>query len=153
MESIGKLAGGIAHEFNSLLTAILGQCEMLLPIFPPAVRHRENATEINQSGRRADAAAAGLWPQAISQAGPAGSQPGHGKYEGRHRVPHGRRGGPPDHSCRALGVVRADAGQIEQVILNLVINAREAMPSGGKLTLETGERDTGSNRCQSPNGF
>ena len=141
METVGKLAGGIAHEFNSILTAIIGQSELLLGDLP-AGESAGQKRDRNQPGRRprrhADAATSGLWPQANSAAGNPRSEPGHRRH-GRHVSPsHGRGRGyaasfpPPD-----LQAVKADAGQIEQVIMNMAINARDAMPNGGKLTLET----------------
>ena len=140
MESIGKLAGGIAHEFNSLLTAILGHCEMLQTDLPAGSPLRDNAAEISQAAGRA----AGLTRQLLAYGRKQFLQPElldlNRVMENMKGVVDSLMGGVVDLQiipAASLGVVRADAGQIEQVIMNLVINAREAMPSGGKLTLET----------------
>jgi PAS domain S-box-containing protein len=140
METVGKLAGGIAHEFNSILTAIIGQSELLLSDLPPGSPLCKNAAEISKAADRAatltrQLLAYGrkqmLQPEALDLdsivAGMAGTL--------RHLL----GGGTDLHiaACAGLKAVKADAGQIEQVIMNMVLNARDAMPHGGKLTLET----------------
>ena len=140
METVGKLAGGVAHEFNSILTAILGQCELLLQDLPTGSPLGGKVTSIHDAAGRAailtrQLLAYGrkqtLQPEILSLntilkglAGPL-----------RHLAGH-------DIDIRTvpaadLRMVKADAGQITQVIMNMVINARDAMPNGGKLTLET----------------
>ena len=83
METVGKLAGGIAHEFNSILTAIIGQSELLLNDLP-AGKSAGQKRDRNQQGcrprRRVDAAASGLWPQTDSPAGSPRSEPGHCRH-------------------------------------------------------------------------
>jgi PAS domain S-box-containing protein len=140
METVGKLAGGVAHEFNSILTAIIGQCEMLLLDLPPGSRSATSATEIHQAAIRA----ATLTRQLLAYGRKQLLQP---ELLDLNRVIAGMEGVfdmlrsgniatqiIPDPG---LAPVKADAGQIEQVVMNIVNNARDAMPNGGRLTLET----------------
>jgi PAS domain S-box-containing protein len=140
METVGKLAGGIAHEFNSILTAIIGQSELLrndLPAGSPLVK---NAMEISRAAGRA----ATLTRQLLAYGRKQILQPETldlnrviASMEGMFH--HLMGGGVDTQIVTAAGLhaVKADAGQIEQVIMNMAINARDAMPNGGKLTLET----------------
>jgi PAS domain S-box-containing protein len=140
METVGKLAGGIAHEFNSILTAILGQSELLLGDLPAGSALAKNATEIIQAASRA----AVLTRQLLAYGRKQILQP---EILDLNRVLASMKGvfdhlmgGGVDTQivpCVDLSAVQADAGQIEQVIVNMSINARDAMPNGGKLTLET----------------
>jgi PAS domain S-box-containing protein len=140
METVGKLAGGIAHEFNSILTAIIGQSELLLGDLPPGSPLAKNGIEISQAAGRATV----LTRQLLAYGRKQILQPENldlnqviASMEGMFR--HLMGGEVVMHTIPAPGLhaVMADAGQIEQVILNMAINAREAMPNGGKLTLET----------------
>jgi len=140
METVGKLAGGIAHEFNSILTAIIGQSEILLGDLPTGNPLSKNATEIRKAADRAailtrQLLAYGrkqiLRPEILSlNSILAGLEiPMHGLV--------GRRTDLRITPAAGLKPTKADAQQIEEVIICLVINAAEAMPDGGKLTLET----------------
>jgi two-component system cell cycle sensor histidine kinase/response regulator CckA len=140
LETVGRLAGGIAHEFNSILTAIIGQCELLRAGLPAGNPLARNAAEISQAARRA----ARLTRQLLACARKQILRPEildlnqvivnmkdmflqiTGDGVETRVVP-----------ARGLHPVKADAAQIEQVILDLVVNARDAMPGGGKLTLQT----------------
>jgi PAS domain S-box-containing protein len=140
METVGKLAGGIAHEFNSILTAIIGQSELLLGDLPAGSPLTGNATEIIKAANRA----ATLTRQLLAYGRKQFLQP---ETLDLNRVVAGMEsvlchlmGGDVNVQivlAADLRTVKADAGQIEQVIMNLVINARDAMPNGGKLILET----------------
>jgi signal transduction histidine kinase/CheY-like chemotaxis protein/HAMP domain-containing protein len=140
METVGKLAGGIAHEFNSILTAIIGQSELLLGDLPAGSPLAKSATEISKAAGRA----ATLTRQLLAYGRKQILQPETldlnrviASMEGMF---HHLMGGDVDTQiipAPGLQAVLADAGQIEQVIINMVINARDAMPNGGKLTLET----------------
>jgi PAS domain S-box-containing protein len=140
METVGKLAGGIAHEFNSILTAIIGQAELLQGELPAAGPLAKGAVEIGQAAARA----ATLTRQLLAYGRKQFLQP---EILDLNRVVAGMEnvfrllmGGDVAVqivSAPDLKAVMADAGQIEQVIINMVINARDAMPNGGKLTLET----------------
>jgi signal transduction histidine kinase/DNA-binding NarL/FixJ family response regulator len=140
METVGKLAGGIAHEFNSLLTAILGQSELLLADLPAGSPLAESATEISKATSRA----ATLTRQLLAYGRRQFLQPepldlnrvvAEMETPARHLL--GRAVEVRSVPAANLKAVLADAGQIEQVILNLIMNARDAMPHGGKLLLET----------------
>jgi two-component system, cell cycle sensor histidine kinase and response regulator CckA len=140
METVGKLAGGIAHEFNSILTAIIGQSELLLGDLPAGNPMAKNAMEINRAAGRA----ATLTRQLLAYGRKQFLQPETldlnrvlARMEGMLRHLMGSEVNMHMAAGAGLQVVQADAGQIEQVIMNMAINAREAMPNGGKLTLET----------------
>ncbi len=140
METVGKLAGGIAHEFNSILTAIMGQSELLLDVLPAGSPLIQSATEIGDAAARA----ATMTRQLLAYGRKQMLQPvvldlNRVIVNMGHIVQH-LLGADKDVrviSALELHMVKADAAQIEQVIVNLVINARDAMPHGGKLTLET----------------
>ncbi len=140
METVGKLAGGVAHEFNSILTAITGQGELVLCDLPPRSPLSKNVTEIIRASSRA----AALTRQLLAYGRKQFLQPETldlnrvlTGMEGMFR--HIMGGDVNTQIVPGLGLrmVHADAGQIEQVIMNMAMNARDAMPNGGKLTLET----------------
>jgi PAS domain S-box-containing protein len=140
METVGKLAGGIAHEFNSILTAIIGQSEILLDSLPLGSSLAHSAAEISQAAGRA----ATLTRQLLAYGRKQFLQP---EIIDLNQVMAGLEGALAHLMGGAvvtrlvpaadLQTVKADVGQIEQVIMNLLLNARDAMPNGGKLTLET----------------
>jgi len=159
-EAIGRFAGGVAHDFNNLLTVILGVSETLLAGLPPQDPRRTSAEEILQGARRAT----GLTQQLLAfgrrqvfqlrvfdlntvVAEMRGIlQRLIGKRIQVSTIPGGRR----SH-------VRADRGQIEQVIMNLALNARDAMPDGGRLSIATSngetsldQQDAGGNTARRP---
>lgn len=140
METVGKLAGGIAHEFNSIMTAIIGQSEFLAADLPPGNPLRHNATEIRKAADRA----ASLTRQLLAYGRKQLLRPEildlNAVLSGMENVLHHLVGRNVDVRLvlsAGLPPVPADAGQIEQVIVNVVMNAVDAMPNGGKLTLET----------------
>jgi PAS domain S-box-containing protein len=140
METVGKLAGGIAHEFNSILTAIIGQSELLLNDLPAASPLAKNATEIRKAANRA----ALLTQQLLAYGRKQFLQPEildlNHVVAGLKGMFHNLLGGDVDLQivpAADLHAVKADAGQIEQVIMNMIVNARDAMPNGGRLLLET----------------
>ena len=140
MEAVGRLAGGIAHDFNNVLTAIRGHAEFLLMDLAHDAEARSDAEGINESVDRAT----GLTRQLLAFSRKQLLQPSVielndvvGDMERMLRRLIGedielRKRTSPD-----LGRVRADRSQIEQVILNLAVNARDAMPDGGTLLIET----------------
>ncbi|HEY3205028.1 MAG TPA: response regulator [Thermoanaerobaculia bacterium] len=140
MEAIGQLAGGVAHDFNNLLTAILGYAEFL------ATRLREDPAglaeveEIRKAGERA----ASLTRQLLAFSRRQVLEPKvldlNAIVRGVEKMLNRLIEANVDLVATldpSLSSVHADAGQIEQVIMNLVVNARDAMPRGGKLTIET----------------
>ena len=140
METVGKLAGGIAHEFNSIMTAIIGQSELMLIDLPSGSPLVENATEIRAAAERA----ATLTRQLLAYGRKQMLRPEildlNSVLSGMESVLNSLAGKDVDvriAPAPRLGAVKADAGQIEQVIVNIVMNAAAAMPNGGKLTLET----------------
>jgi signal transduction histidine kinase len=140
MEAIGRLAGGIAHDFNNILTAIGGYSDLLLADLPPDDARRGDVEEIH----RATARAAALTQQLLAFSRRQVLQP---KIVDLNALVSDiekmlRRLIGEDILFAIvlhprLGNVRADPGQIEQVIVNLAVNARDAMPNGGRLTIET----------------
>jgi len=140
MEAVGELAGGVAHDFNNLLTAILGYSNFVIDTFEPQDRRRSDMEEVIKAGQRAAALTRQLLafsrkqvlqPTAVElNALVTGMRQMLSRLIGEHinLVPILA----PD-----LGAVRADPGQLEQVLMNLVINARDAMPSGGRVVVET----------------
>jgi len=142
MEAVGRLAGGVAHDFNNLLTAILGHADLLLEAGHDG-SHADLA-EIKRAAQRA----AGLTRQLLAFSRKQILQP---RVLDLNTVVAGvgtllRRLIGEDIELRivpaqGLGSVEADPGQLEQVILNLAVNARDAMPRGGKLTIETANVD------------
>jgi PAS domain S-box-containing protein len=141
MEAVGRLAGGVAHDFNNLLTAILGQTHLMRTRPDLQASIAEEVAEIDKAATRA----AGLTRQLLAFSRQQVLQPqvldlNHviadmEKMLGRLIGEHIRIVVAP---AADLGAVRADPGQIEQVLMNLVVNARDAMPAGGKIILETG---------------
>jgi two-component system cell cycle sensor histidine kinase/response regulator CckA len=140
MEAVGRLAGGIAHDFNNALSVILSYAEMMLEELRPGEPMRECADEICKAGFRA----AGLTRQLLMFSRQQVLAPRvldlNEILVDVDKMLQRILGADIELlSLRSerLGGVRADAGSIEQVILNLAVNARDAMPTGGKLTLET----------------
>ncbi len=140
MEAIGRLAGGVAHDFNNVLTVISGYATMLARKLEGNTTLRREAEEIQDAIERA----AALTRQLLTLSR---KQPFNPRVLNLNSVIGGiekmlRRLIGEDIELRieldpAVGRVRADAGQIEQGVINLAINARDAMPSGGKLTIKT----------------
>ncbi len=139
LESLGRLAGGVAHDFNNHLTVINGYCDMLLAE-AEAGPNREEVEEIRAAGRRAGALTQQLL--AFSRKQIAERKPirlNDVVVESRKML--GRLIGENIEIVTvlepALGLTVADHGQIEQILMNLVINARDAMPSGGSVFIDT----------------
>jgi PAS domain S-box-containing protein len=141
MESIGRLAGGVAHDFNNLLTAILGYAGLLEAREPLGAAAREDLNEIRTAAERAAALTRQLLAFSRKQVlAPSVLSPNE-LVAGVERMLHRLIGEDVDLSARldpSVGNIRVDAGQLEQVLVNLAVNARDAMPEGGKLTIETG---------------
>ncbi|MEM1300365.1 MAG: ATP-binding protein [Pseudomonadota bacterium] len=143
MEAVGKLAGGVAHDFNNVLTAISGNCDLLLLRKDASHPDFSDLTQIRQNANRA----AALVRQLLAFSRKQTLQP---KLLSVQDVVTDtlylldRLIGETitlslDHG-RELGSVRADNQQLEQALMNLVVNARDAMPNGGVITIATGNR-------------
>jgi two-component system, cell cycle sensor histidine kinase and response regulator CckA len=144
VEAIGRLAGGIAHDFNNLLTIINGYTELLLARLPPQDRTSRDINEIRKAGMRA----ASLTRQLLAFSRKQILEPKVldmnaivVELEKMLRRLIGEDVRLTIVQAQGLRRIKADPGQIEQVIMNLVVNARDAMPQGGNLTLETANVD------------
>jgi PAS domain S-box-containing protein len=140
MEAVGRLAGGVAHDFNNILTAIGGYTDLLLEDLPLDDPRRQDVDEIHRAADRA----AALTQQLLAFSRRQVLQPKvidlNALVSNVERL-LGRLIGEDVQLATALaddvGRVRVDPGQLEQVIVNLAVNARDAMPGGGRLTIET----------------
>src|ERR1700691_5063779 len=140
MEAVGRLAGGIAHDFNNLLMVISGYSEFLLDRLGPEPALRAPAQEIASAAGRATSLTRQLLAFSRKQMMAPKVLDLNGIVTENLKMLTRVIGEDIDLvmvPAAGLGAVRADAGQIEQVIMNLAVNARDAMPSGGKLTIET----------------
>jgi PAS domain S-box-containing protein len=141
MESVGRLAGGIAHDFNNLLTVINGTAELAALDLPRDSSLRTDLLHIRQAGERAAALTRQLLALSRQQILKPAIINLSTVVRGMQSMLRRLISEHVDLAFRfddALGHVKADPSQIEQVILNLAVNAQDAMPDGGKLTIETG---------------
>ena len=144
LEAVGSLAGGIAHDFNNLLSVILGQSELLLRRLRAGDPALKRVEEIRKAGERAALLTRQLLAFSRKQVLiPEVLDPGAVLTDLASML---RRLIGEDIVLRTVvrpdtGPVRADRGQIEQVIVNLVVNARDAMPEGGSISVEVGNTD------------
>jgi len=141
MEAVGRLAGGVAHDFNNLLTVITGYSDMLLASADLKESHRTALQEIRRSAERGGALTHQLL--AFSRRQPLEARTIRIndlvlQTEKMLRRLIGEDVELVTIPAAAQDTVEGDAGRLEQVIMNLVVNARDAMPKGGKLTIETG---------------
>jgi len=155
MEAVGRLAGGIAHDFNNLLMVISGYSEFLLDRLGPDQSLRGPAQEIASATQRASSLTRQLLAFSRKQMLAPRVLDLNGVVTENLKMLTRVIGEDIDLvmvPATGLGAVRADAGQIEQVIMNLAVNARDAMPSGGKLTIETSNvsLDEGDARLHAP---
>jgi len=146
LQSIGRLAGGVAHDFNNLLTAILGNAELALMDLPEDHPAREGVGEIIKAAERA----ASLTRQLLSFARKQMIEPApldlsavvSGSIEMLRRL-LGEDVEIMAELRDGLDIVEADPGQVQQLLINLTVNARDAMPAGGRLVIETANLDVG----------
>ncbi len=140
MEAIGTLAGGVAHDFNNILMVISGYSSVLADALKNDPKLRGHVEQIQKSGERA----ASLTRQLLAFSRKQTVQPTHLNLNevvsGIEKLLHRLIGEDITISTKLaqnLGTVLADEGQMEQIILNLAVNARDAMPEGGRLSIET----------------
>jgi two-component system cell cycle sensor histidine kinase/response regulator CckA len=140
MQAVGQLAGGVAHDFNNILTAIMGHCDLMLMRHVPGDIDYDDIQQIKHNSNRAAALTRQLLafsrqqtlrPQIIQLSDVIA------EVSNLLRRLLGERVRLDVKHGRNLGLVRADPGQLEQVIVNLAVNARDAMPDGGTLTIQT----------------
>jgi signal transduction histidine kinase len=141
MEAIGTLAGGVAHDFNNIMTAIIGYSDYVLMKMEPADPFRRAISQIKKAGERA----AALTYQLLAFSRKQMLQPRTIDLNSvvsdtaeMLRQLIGEHIDLVTKLAAARGVVRIDPGQMQQVIMNLAVNSRDAMPRGGTLTIETG---------------
>jgi PAS domain S-box-containing protein len=144
MEAVGRLAGGVAHDFNNMLTAILGYCQLLLAELPPDDPKRADVLSIHDAGENA----ARLTKQLLAFSRKQLVDPRPLDLNEVIRALPGMLGRIVGEDVRiqlnlAAGLARVtgDRSQMEQVIVNLAMNARDAMPDGGTLLIETANVD------------
>jgi two-component system cell cycle sensor histidine kinase/response regulator CckA len=144
MEAIGRLAGGVAHDFNNLLGIIMGYSEMLLDSLSTEDPRRGQAEQVRKAGDRA----ARLTRQLLAFSRKQVLEPRildlNITLTETEKLLHRLIGEDIELIIRpgaGLGCVKADPGQLEQVVMNLVVNSRDAMPRGGRLVLETANVD------------
>ncbi|MEO8722608.1 MAG: ATP-binding protein [Sphingobium sp.] len=140
MQAVGQLAGGVAHDFNNILTAIIGYCDLMLMRHTPGDSDYDDIQQIKSNSNRAASLTRQLLafsrqqtlrpqvlqlPDIVADVSSLLTRLLGEKV--KLQVSHGRN----------LGLVRADPGQIEQVIVNLAVNGRDAMPEGGTLSIQT----------------
>ena len=140
MQAVGQLAGGVAHDFNNLLTAMIGFCDLLLMRHPAGDQSFADIMQIKQNANRA----ANLVRQLLAFSRRQTLQPKMlditdvlAELSNLIRRLIGENIELKMIHGRDLGMVKADHGQLEQVFINLAVNARDAMPNGGRLTIQT----------------
>ncbi len=151
LESVGRLAGGIAHDFNNLLTVILGFSDFVLSNTDHTTTNHEYLEEIKNAAERA----AALTRQLLAFSRKQVLQPRvldlNTVVSDIEKMLRRLLGADVELTTvlsRDVAPIRADATQVEQIIMNLAVNASDAMPEGGKLTIETGNTELGEEYCR-----
>jgi signal transduction histidine kinase/CheY-like chemotaxis protein len=153
LEAIGRLAGGVAHDFNNILTAIIGCAGIILESLPPGHTCREEADEIRRAGEQAATLTRQLLTFARRDDSPPRVLDLREVYGEMRRML--QRLLPADIELEMaipdqLGAVRMDQGQAEQVLLNLVVNAGDAMPDGGRISVALADAPDGGGGLAGP---
>lgn len=142
MEAIGRLAGGVAHDFNNLLGVMMGYSELARELAPSGSPIRTHLGQIKEAGRRAAALTKQLLAFSRQQVVAPQILNLNAVVQGLSKMLLRLIGEDVSlifRPAEPLGSVRADVGQIEQILMNLVVNARDAMPGDGKIVIETAE--------------
>jgi len=140
MEAVGRLAGGVAHDFNNVLSVILSYGDLLMGELKPGEPMRDDIEQIVEAGKRAAALTRQLLTFSRQQVVEPKVLDLNAVLADIDKMLRRILGADVDLTsvqAAELGRVRADAGGIEQAVMNLVVNARDAMPTGGQLTIET----------------
>ena len=150
MEAVGRLAGGVAHDFNNLLTVIMGYSELLLKKIGKESPMHGQVEEIKRAGERA----ASLTQQLLAFSRKQIIEPKVVHLDDLVAEMHkmltrliGEEIALQATTGKSLGSVKIDPGQFQQILMNLVVNARDAMPGGGKIVIETANVDLGEEYC------
>lgn len=140
MEAVGRLAGGVAHDFNNLLSVILGYGESVMSGLPEGDLLREDMVEICRAAQRAAELTRQLLTFSRQQAVEPTFLDLNEVIDGVSKMLHRAVGDDVRvvaQLTKPLGTIRGDAGSVEQVVMNLVVNARDALPGGGEITIRT----------------
>ncbi len=159
MEAIGQLSGGIAHDFNNLLGVIIGYCEVLEGELPYEASLLRDVAQIKKAGERAATLTRQLLAFSRQQVLEPRVMDLNAAVVEMEKLLHRLIGEDIELKtslAASLGSIKADRAQIEQVVMNLVVNARDAMPSGGTVTIETAnvelDNDYSRQHLQTPAG-
>jgi len=151
MEAVGRLAGGVAHDFNNLLTVIIGNAALARTFLEPDPEMSERLAEIEAASQRAANLTRQLLAFSRKQVIELQVIDSNELIEGLHKMLKRLIGEDIEfstHPQRPLGRIEADPGQIEQILVNLVVNSRDAMPEGGKLSIETADVTLDAEYCK-----
>jgi len=147
LETVGRLAGGVAHDFNNLLTVILGNIDVLERELGPGSPHQKRVGGIRRAGKSAALLVRHLLAFSRREAVTPRVVDLNAEIAEMHRMIEGLVGGTIDLSIEPglnLGSVRIDPDAIERTVVNLAVNARDAMPNGGRLKIATENVDIGA---------
>ena len=155
MEAVGRLAGGVAHDFNNLLAVITGYCDLLLRKLQPESPERSEVEEIRNAADGASSLTRQLLAFSRRQVVELRVLDLNLVVERLEKMLRRITGEDVELVTRFapdLPSIRADAGQLEQVLMNLVVNSRDAMPTGGRLLIETAAVDLGDDYVREHHG-
>ena len=144
MEAVGRLAGGVAHDFNNLLNVIIGYSDISLDLVAPEGPVTKHLEQIKKAAQRANSLTRQLLAFSRQQiVFPKNLDLNQVVLNATDMLQRmvGEDVTVSFRSTTPIGIIHADAGQIEQILMNLVVNARDAMPSGGQIILETGNAE------------
>ncbi len=150
LEAVGLLAGGVAHDFNNLLTAIIGFSELILRSLDPKDRLCSMIREVKTAGERGAALTQQLLAFSRKQILETKVLDLNSTVEDSAKLLRRLVGEDVEIEARpdaSIGSIKVDPGQLQQILWNLAVNSRDAMPTGGKLVIETGHADIDEHQC------